>query len=77
MKYGDNKLGRVGAVRGKINNYLGMILEYTTPKKFKLSTQDYTDKMIQEFPESLKESNCLWNENLFKVNEEAEKLSKR
>jgi hypothetical protein len=38
--------------------------------------QDYIEKMINEFPEALKDSNCPWNENLFKVNEEAEKLSK-
>jgi hypothetical protein len=36
--------------------------------------QDYIEKMIKEFPETLKESNCPWNTNLFKVNKEVEKL---
>jgi hypothetical protein len=40
-----------------------------------LNTQSYIEKIIKDFPETLN-SNYLWNENLFKVNEEAEKLSK-
>jgi hypothetical protein len=76
MKYGDAKLGRVRATRGKIQNYLGVTLDYSTSKKLKLKMQDYIEKMIKEFPETLKDSNCPWNENLFKVNEEAERLSK-
>jgi Reverse transcriptase (RNA-dependent DNA polymerase) len=76
MKYGGDKLGKVRATRGKVHNYLGMTLDYSTPKKLKLSMQDYIEKMINEFPEALKDSNCPWNENVFKVNEEAEKLSK-
>ena len=76
MKYGDDKLGRVRATRGKIHNYLGMTLDYSTSKKLKLSMKDYIEKMIKEFPETLKESYCPWNENLFKLNEDAERLSK-
>jgi Reverse transcriptase (RNA-dependent DNA polymerase) len=33
LKYGDAKLGRVQAIRGKIHNYLGMTLDYSTSKK--------------------------------------------
>jgi Reverse transcriptase (RNA-dependent DNA polymerase) len=76
MKYGDAKLGRVRATRGKIHDYLGMTLDHSTSKKLKLKMQDFIEKMIKEFPETLKDSNCPWNENLFKVNKEAEKLSK-
>ena len=61
MKYGDDKLGRVRATRGKIHNYLGMTLDYSTSKKLKLSMKDYIEKMIKEFPETLKESYCPWN----------------
>ena len=50
-----------------------MTLDYSTPKKLKLNMQDYIEKMIKEFPEELKDSNCPWNESLFKVNDEAEK----
>ena len=42
MKYGDKKLGRVRATRGKVHNYLGMTLDYTTPKKLKLSMKEYS-----------------------------------
>jgi hypothetical protein len=37
IKYGDHKLGKVRATRGKIHNYLGMTLDYSTPKKLKSS----------------------------------------
>ena len=53
-----------------------MILDYSTPRKLKLDMKEYIDKMIEEFPETLKESNYLWNENLFKEDEEANRLSK-
>jgi mRNA-degrading endonuclease RelE of RelBE toxin-antitoxin system len=76
MKYGDDELGRVQATRGKIHNYLGITLDYSISKKLKLKLKDYIEKMIKEFPETLKESNCPWNENVFKVNEEAEKIIK-
>jgi hypothetical protein len=76
MKYGDAKLGKVQATRGKIHNYLSITLDYSTCKKLKLNMQDYIEKMIKEFPESLKDSNSPWNEILIKVNKETEKLSK-
>jgi hypothetical protein len=40
IKYGDDKLGKVRATRGKEHNYLGMTLDCSTPKKLKLSMQD-------------------------------------
>ena len=74
-KYGDKKLGEVRAVRGKKHKYLGMTLDYSDPKKLKLDMTDYIEKMISEFPERLNESNCPWNENLFKEDQKAKKLS--
>jgi Reverse transcriptase (RNA-dependent DNA polymerase) len=76
MKYGDKKLGKFHTVRGKHHQYLGMILDYSTPRKLKLDMKDYIEKMIEEFPETLKESNYPWNENLFKEDEKAIRLSK-
>jgi hypothetical protein len=49
-------------VRGKAHDYLGMKLDYTTPKKLKLSMQDYIEKLINEFPDTLGESKCPWSE---------------
>ena len=76
MKYGDDKLGRVRAVRGKRHNYLGMVLDYSTPKKLKLSMKNYIQNMVKEFPEPVEEVKCPWNENLFKTNDDAKQLQK-
>ena len=35
-KYGDEKLGKVCAVREKHHQYFGMILDFSTPRKLKL-----------------------------------------
>ena len=43
VKYGDDKLGRVRATRGKIHNYLGMTLDYSTSKNLKLNMKDYIE----------------------------------
>jgi Reverse transcriptase (RNA-dependent DNA polymerase) len=76
MKYGDDKIGRVRAVRGKRHNYLGMVLDYSTPKKLKLSMKNYIQNMVKEFPEPVEEVKCPWNENLFKTNDDAKQLQK-
>jgi Reverse transcriptase (RNA-dependent DNA polymerase) len=68
-KYGDKKLGKVRAVRGKVHDYLGMKLDYTTPKELKLSMQDYIEKVINEFPDTLGKSKCPWSKNLLKISE--------
>jgi hypothetical protein len=77
VKYGNNNLGKLQATRDKVQNYLGMIVDYTTPIKLKLKMQDYSQKMIEEFLEILNESKYTWNENLFMIDETAEKLSKK
>jgi hypothetical protein len=75
-KYGDTNLGSVKAVRGKIHNYLGMTLDYTTPKKVKLKMKEYIEQMIKEYPEEIKESRYPWNDNLFKQDDKSDKLGK-
>jgi hypothetical protein len=55
-KYGDKNLGSDKTVRGNIHNYLGMTLDYTTPKKVKLKMKEYTEHMIKESPEEIEES---------------------
>jgi hypothetical protein len=44
-KYGDPKLARVKAVRGKKHNYLAMNLDYSIPGKLKVDMVNYVKKM--------------------------------
>jgi hypothetical protein len=77
-KYGDPKIGKVKAHRGKRHDYLGMTLDYSTPGEVKVDMTDYVKGMINEFPEDLKKTSAVTpsNENLFKVNPKSRKLSK-
>ena len=40
-KYGDPKIGKVKAHRGKRHDYLGMTLDYSTPGEVKVDMTDY------------------------------------
>jgi hypothetical protein len=71
-KCGDSKFGKVQATRGKLHNYLGVKLDYSTPKNLRLNMEE---KIIEEFIETWEESKYPWHENLFKIDETAEKLS--
>jgi hypothetical protein len=78
MKYGDEEIGKVKAVRGKRHDYLAMILDYSTPGAVKVDMVDYVKGMIEEFPEELddQKANHPWNEKLFKIDNTAKDLSK-
>ena len=52
-KYGDDKIGAVKSKRGKVHEYLGMILDYTHPGKVKIDMKDYVEKMVVNFLEEL------------------------
>ena len=73
--YGDPKTP-VKATRGKQHNYLAMNLNYNEKGKVIIDMKDYVKGMIEEFPEKVGSSKCPWNENLFKVNNNAKPLSK-
>ena len=49
--YGDTKIGAVKSKRGKIHNYLGMVLDYSHPGKVRIDMRDYVVKMVTDFPE--------------------------
>ena len=51
--YGDTKISVVKSKKRKIYNYLGMVLDYTTPGKVQINMMDYIKKMVDEFPEKL------------------------
>jgi hypothetical protein len=75
--YGDIKIATVKATRGKFHDYLAMKLDFTTPGKVKIDMKDYVKGMIEDFPERVENSTYPWNDNLFKVDETATKLSKQ
>jgi hypothetical protein len=63
--YGDPKVNVVKVTRGKWHDYLGMMLDYSTPGQVKIDMSDYIKAMVDEFPEELPgKTQCPWNENL-------------
>jgi hypothetical protein len=79
-KYEDVKITKMKPSRGKIHNYLGMVLDYSEPGKVKIQMKDYIKKMLEEFPsakevEALKRVSTPAAEHLFRVNPKAEKLN--
>jgi hypothetical protein len=79
-KYEDKEITKLKPSRGKIHDYLGITLDYTTKGKVKISMQDYIDKMLQEFPyidqvNKVKKVSTPAADYLFSINPQAEKLS--
>ncbi|KAL7577140.1 hypothetical protein ACA910_019742 [Epithemia clementina (nom. ined.)] len=67
-KYGDPKVGKVKAERGKRHDYLAMTLDYSTPGEAKIDMTEYVKNMVDDFPEKLEgQANTPWNKSLFKV----------
>ncbi|KAL7565950.1 hypothetical protein ACA910_008408 [Epithemia clementina (nom. ined.)] len=76
-KYGDPKVGKVKAERGKRHDYLAMKLDFSIPGEAKIDTTDYVKNMVEDFPEELEgRTSTPWNEHLFKVNEKSKVLEK-
>jgi hypothetical protein len=73
--YGSDKVGHVKVVRGKVHDYLAMILDYSTPGALKLDMKYYIRNMVEEFPYAIKAIKTTpWTEKLFKVNSESKYL---
>lgn len=68
-KYGNESIGIVKAVRGKVRKYLAMTLDYSENEILRINMQEYVEEMIKEFPYDLgdKKLKCPWDQNLFKV----------
>jgi hypothetical protein len=64
--------------RGKVHTYLGMTLDYTTPGQVKISMLDYVKEIIAAFdaadPNNGGTKSSAAPEDLFKVDEDCEKL---
>ena len=65
---------------GKVHDYLGMTLDYSTPSMVQLTMFDYLQDIIATLPEHLRTNRTFATpagDNLFTVNEAAEKLKKK
>jgi hypothetical protein len=52
-----------------------MMLDYSTPGQVKIDMSDYIKAMVDEFPEELPgKTQCPWNENLFKIDNQSPAL---
>ena len=72
QKYGD--IVEVKATRGNKHDYLAMFITFKDGKVI-IDMVYYVEKMIQDFPETLKKGvKCPWTERLFKVDENAPAL---
>ena len=59
--------------RGKIHDYLGMDLDYTTPGKVRVSVIKYLAALLEEFPELIGGGAATPHaEHLFRVREDGE-----
>ena len=75
MKYGD--VAKVKATRGKRHDYLAIILIFPGNGTVIIDMCYYVKKMIEEFPDTLKQGiKCPWTERLFKVDETLDLLDK-
>ncbi|KAL7574341.1 hypothetical protein ACA910_008445 [Epithemia clementina (nom. ined.)] len=76
-KYGDPKVGKVKAERGKRHDYLAMTLDFSSPGEARIDMTEYVKNMVDDFPEELEgRASTPWTEHLFKVNEKSKVLDK-
>jgi hypothetical protein len=82
-----NGTGKIQVARGKVHTYLGMMLDFTTPKLVKVTMIDYIDEIIESWDKACSELDDGYKvvfgrkriataapADLFKVDEEAVKL---
>ena len=81
MKYFfDYGTGAMKIHRGKVNEYLGMSLEFTTAGQVQFTMFDYIKELVDNFTKINPTTNTAPNPSalhLFKVNEEAEILDEK
>ena len=68
--YGDPKIGKIKAVRGKVHEYLAMTLDYTKKGEVKIEMKQYVQNMLDTFPIKFKDGDAVNTpaaDNLFKV----------
>eukprot|EP00957_Ditylum_brightwellii_P028749 2171510-Ditylum_brightwellii.AAC.1 len=51
IKWLGTKYSKMQTSGGKVHEYLGMTLTFSSPKKMKVSMKEYIDKSVEEFPD--------------------------
>jgi len=75
-KLGD-KYGELTVTRGKVHDYLGMLIDYSAEGEVKIYMTNYVNDAIESFPEEITgESTSPAANHLFECDENAEKLDK-
>ena len=75
VKQKNGSLAKVTATRGNEHDYLAMLLRFTADGAVIIDMTPYVEKMIEEFPEKLRDGITLpWTERLFKVDEHSPAL---
>ena len=66
----------IPSTTGKVHDYLGMTIDYSTPGKVVFRMEDYIDRMIDECPAGLLSGNPASPaaNHLFDINPDCEKL---
>jgi hypothetical protein len=80
-KWEDPTITEMKPSRGKVHDYLGMILDYSEPGKVKIQMKDYVAKTLNEFKyqDELRATKPVTSpaaEKLFSVNDKTPKLDK-
>ena len=71
--YDNNEIGKIKVNKGPRHEFVGMVLDYSTPEKLKIDMVDYVEKMIEDFRyEIKKQAKTPAAEHLFKVNNNCE-----
>ena len=73
--YEDPEIGMVKVTCGKVHNFLGMVLDFTSDGEVKIDMQEYVDKMIESFPyDDVKTATTPAANHLFQVRDEVKVL---
>ena len=71
--------GKMMVSQGKVHTYLGMMLDYSIPGQVKISMFDYIEEILAAFnkaePKGAGTKSSAAPNNLFKINEDCEKLN--
>ena len=75
--YGSDDLCYVKYTRGKMHEYLGMIIHFTQEGAFNIDRKCYIEGILKELPYGIKENQKTpWTEKLLKAKEDAKNLDK-
>ena len=74
-KHGSDKIGHAKAHRGKVHDCLGMNLDCTRKGVLRVEMKKYINNVIKDYPCDIKSNKTIWNDNLFKIDNDSPPLS--